>query len=249
MKLMNTLLVASAIIPFAAGSINGAELDGSVRPIRIVAFGDSTTAKRGNATVYLDCLERNLPQQGIEIVAINSGIGGNTTVAGKSRFKRDVLDHNPDLVIIQFGINDSAFDVWKTPPAEESRVPIDLYVENLEYFLDTLKNQGTQVILMVPNCLRWTPTLKKMYGKPPYDPNDPDGFNVTLRPYADRVRKIAREHSVPLIDVYAAFQEYGAVEGQSVDDLLSDGMHLNDKGHQLVANLLLKKIVELGVKE
>lgn len=246
---MNTLLVASAMIPLAAGSIDAAEADGSARPVKIVAFGDSTTAKRGSATVYLDCLERDLPQQGIEIVAINSGIGGNTTVAGKSRFTRDVLDHNPDLVIIQFGINDSTVDVWKDPPAEASRVPMDLYVENLAYFLDTLKKQGTQVILMVPNCLRWTSTTQKMYGKPPYDPNDPDGFNATLRPYTDCVRRIAQEFSVPLIDVYAAFQEYGAVEGQSVDDLLSDGMHLNNKGHQLVANLLAKKIGELRVKE
>ena len=88
---------------------------------------------------------------------------------------------------------------------------------------------------MTPNPLRWTDKLKKMYGKNPYNPVDPDGFNVRLRDYAMVVRRLAKEESVRLIDVYQAFEEAG-----DVDALLLDGMHPNDRGHRLIADRLLR---------
>jgi lysophospholipase L1-like esterase len=75
--------------------------------------------------------------------------------------------------------------------------------------------------------------------------DDPDGFNVTLREYAQAVRELAEKQKVPLVDVYAAYIAYGKVEKQSVNDLLLDGMHPNDKGHRIVADLLIPEIVKL----
>ena len=75
--------------------------------------------------------------------------------------------------------------------------------------------------------------------------DDPDGLNVTLQPYAEAVRVLAKEKKVPLIDVYAVFEAYGKVPGQSVDDLELDGMHPNDKGHRIVADLLIALILKL----
>ena len=97
---------------------------------------------------------------------------------------------------------------------------------------------------MTPNPMRWTPALKQMYGKPPYRPDAPDGFNEILQTYADCVQGVANKHAVPLVDVYAAFQAYGKDKGKSIDELLLDGMHPNDKGHRLVADLLIKEILQ-----
>jgi hypothetical protein len=133
--------------------------------------------------------------------------------------------------------------VWSQPPATNPPVTESRYAANLEYFIETLRKRNCKVIIMTPNPMRWTPTLKNMYGKPPYRPFDPDGFNVTLRPYADGVRAVAKKRIVPLVDVYAAFQEYGKDKSLSIDDLLLDGMHPNDKGHRLVADLLIKEIL------
>ena len=142
-------------------------------------------------------------------------------------------------MIIQFGINDAAIDVWKAPSATQPRVSPERYEKNLSHFIERLAGQGAEVILMTPNPCRWSEETRKLYGKPPYRPTDPDGFNVMLIIYADIVQRVALQKKVTLIDVYAAFQAYGKEPGQSVDDLLLDGMHPNAKGHQLIAKLLL----------
>lgn len=204
-------------------------------PLKIVAFGDSTTVPRGALVVYAKLLQDELPARGLPVVVINAGVGGNSTEAARARFEKDVLSRDPGLVIIQFGINDSAIDVWKG--ATTPRVPMSRYEQNLRHFVHTLKARKTRVILMTPNPMTWTDALKKMYGKPPYDPEDPDGFNLLLKDYGAVARKIAQDEAVPLVDVYRRFKEFG-----NVSDLLLDGMHPNEKGHRLIADALLKQI-------
>jgi lysophospholipase L1-like esterase len=155
-----------------------------------------------------------------------------------------VLAPEPDLVVIQFGINDSAVDVWKDPPAAEPRLARDRYRENLAFFVRELRARGSAVVLMTPNPVRWTPSLRKTYGKPPYRPEDPDGFNVLLGSYAELVREVAAAEGVPLVDVYAAFRDFSGEGGLTVDGLLSDGMHPNETGHRLVADLLLPEVLK-----
>jgi len=209
-------------------------------PLTIVAFGASTTAPRGSLIVYAMLLEWELTDEGRNVRVINAGKGSDNTVTARKRFEQDVLAHDPELVIIQLGINDSAIDVWRG--VTEPRVPIADYERNLEHLVTTLKDRGSKVILMTPTPLRWTDKLKELYGKPPYDPGDPDGFSFLLKEYAERCRQVAARQGVPLADSFRAFQEYGEVEGQAVDDLLLDGMHPNDLGHEIEADLLLEQI-------
>lgn len=215
----------------------------AAEPITIVAFGDSTTAARGDLTVYCDLLQTGLTRRGIPVRVINSGVGGNHTQHARKRFARDVLEHHPEIVIIQFGINDSAVDVWKTPPAEQPRVALAVFKKNLRHFVTKLRHSQVQVVLMTPNPLRWNAKMKKMYGKPPYRPEKEEGFNVLLHKYAEAVRKVAKAEHVPLVDVARAFAAYGAAPGQSVSDLLLDGMHPNEKGHRVIASALMEHIV------
>lgn len=203
----------------------------------IIAFGDSTTAKRGQLEIYSNILSKELKDIGLNAKIINAGVPGNTTVAARKRFEKDVMRNNPDLVIIQFGINDAAVDVWKN--ATKSRVSLDVYINNLRYFIKALRKNGAKIILMTPNALAWTPKLKKLYGKPPYVPKSAKGFNVTMRPYVTAVRKIAKEERVELVDVFAYFDSQ---RGDDLNKLLLDGMHPNKKGHRIVADKLLKVI-------
>ena len=212
----------------------------------LVTFGDSTTAPRGELTVYAELLQEELTLHGLPVPVINAGVGGNNTSQARARFARDVVDRDPDVVVIQFGINDAAVDVWKDPPRTTPRVGVETYVDNLRHFVRTLRSQGAEVVLMTPNPLRWTPPLRERYGKPPYDPNDADGFNVLLSSYAQQVRDVARAEHVPLIDVYADFEAFGKQEGQSVDDLLLDGMHPNERGHRRIADQLVALLSQTG---
>ena len=81
-----------------------------------------------------------------------------------------------------------------------------------------------------------------MYGKPPYKPGDPEGFNVLRTDYVETVRKVAREEAVTLVDAYVAFQEHGRQPGQTVDELFLDDGHPNTKGQRLLADLLLPAV-------
>lgn len=210
------------------------------KPLKIVAFGDSTTAPRGTLRVYAELLAEELPRRGQPATVINAGVGGNTTVAARTRFQKSVLAHQPDVVVIQFGINDSAIDVWKNPPATTSRVARQDYLANLRFFIQTLKKEDVRVILMTPNPLRWTPKLKELYGKAPFDPADPDGFNLTLKEYAAGMRELAKDEGVTLLDIDREFRSWKGAGG--VDALLLDGMHPGDMGQRIVAGALIAEL-------
>ncbi|MCK5803532.1 MAG: exo-alpha-sialidase, partial [Lentisphaeria bacterium] len=228
--------------------INTADIPDVAWPetVKIVALGSSTTALRGSIKhVYCDRLDTMLRDRGLPVEIVNSGIGGSTTEHSRARFHTDVLDHDPKLVLIMLGGNDAAIDVWKNPPATAPRVAKERYAENLSSFVKTLKSRNIKVILMAAPPFRWTAKLKELYGKPPYDVNDPWGFSFMLAEFRDLVAAVAREEGVPMVDVFQVFRDYDRVEGQSVDDLFLDGMHPNDKGHAMVAELLAPVIEEV----
>lgn len=244
MKLLGRQILVVSVVAWLDGDVARAGAD-EAKLIRIIAFGDSTTATHDMIErVYPQRLAGALQARGIKAEVINAGVGGNTTADARVRFQKDVLQHQPDVVIIQFGLNDSAIDLHegKTEPRVSKRV----YEHNLAHFVKTLKGRAIRVILMTPNAMLWTAELKSACGKPPYDPEDRWGFNLLGAEYAESVRRLARAHAVPLIDVYQLFLGYDGVEGQRADDLLLDGVHPNDKGHRIIADSLTHEIVALA---
>jgi lysophospholipase L1-like esterase len=243
---MTLLLTGVTLFPIVEclSGLHFATIAGATEEVTIVAFGDSTTASRGELKVYADILRQELPDRGQSVRVINAGIGGNHSEHARVRFEKDVLSHQPDIVIIQFGINDAAVDVWKDPPASEPRIPLAEYEQNLRRFINVLAERKVNVILMTPNPLRWTPKMRELYGKPPYLPNDTNGFNIKLMDYAATTREIARTEDVPLIDVYQIFESFGKTASQSVDDLLLDGIHPNERGHRLIADPLIATLMK-----
>lgn len=216
------------------------------KPGGIIMFGDSTTAPRGSLKVYATRVETALQGAGSTTGVFNAGIGGNTTRDARKRMQTDVLQYKPRLVVMQFGINDSAVDVWQKPPATKPRVPLAEYLLNLRVMITAAQNAQAKVILMTTNPLRWTPKLKDVYGKPPYDPAAEDGFDsATLAGYNEALRKLAAEMKVPLVDVRAAYPDFAAKHQTTIDGMLLDGMHPNDLGQQLVAELLVPAIREV----
>lgn len=213
----------------------------ATRKLTIVAFGDSTTAPRGPLTVYAHLVEEELSNRGMSARVINAGVGGNTTVLARQRFHSDVLAHKPKLVILSFGINDAAVDVSKDATAP--RVSLGEYEVNLRYFITELRAIGANTIFFTPNPLAWTPLLKDLYGKPPYDPNTNAGFNVVLEDYAAAMRRVAADENVPLVDIRAELA--ALAERTGIERLLLDGMHPNDTAHRLIADRLLESMEPL----
>ena len=211
-------------------------------PGGIWIFGDSTTAPRPGAVEKVTSvrLGEALQSIGSNLSVYNAGIGGNTTRDGLKRFEADVLAHQPRVVVIGFGINDAAVDVWKKPPATESRVPLAEYRGNLRTIAMKAREAGVKVIFLSPNPLRWTSLLRDLYGKPPYDPDSEVGFDApVLESYREAMRGVAAELSVPVLDLPQVWTAALTKKGGKIDSFLLDGMHPNDAGHEATAAALL----------
>lgn len=211
-------------------------------PGGILFFGDSTTAPRPGAVEKVASVRVAEALQGIgsSLTVGNVGVGGNTTRDAMRRLSRDVLAHRPRVVVIGFGINDAAVDVWRKPPATEPRVPLKEYRENLAAMAKAIEEAGGKVIFVTPNPLRWTSMLRDLYGKAPYDPGSEDGFDAPLlEGYRAAMREVAAERSAPVVDVAQVWAAALAAKGGTADDFLLDGMHPNDAGHAATAAALV----------
>ena len=213
------------------------------KPGGIIMFGDSTTAPRGAVKVYATRVEIALQSIGSSLSVSNSGVPSNTTVQARKRLQEEVLRHKPRIVVMQFGINDSAVDVWKKPPTTEPRVSLSAFIDNYRAMITEAQQQGAKVIVMTTNPLRWTSKLRELYGKPPYQADAEDGFeSLNLTRYNDALRTLATELKVPLVDVHTAYPAFAEKHKTTIDAMLTDGMHPGDLGHQLVAELLAPAI-------
>jgi lysophospholipase L1-like esterase len=233
--------------------VGGGTAPTATHSVRIVTLGDSTTATAKDwapeiKEVYSDCLPATLAPHGIAAVVVNAGIGDTTTRQAVARLDRDVRRHHPDLVVVQFGINDSWIDVdeGKTKP----RLTRAEFRRNLTTIARRLKQDGARVILMTPNPMRWRdPFYIKAFAEHPglLDVQAVRGIDLLLDQYATDVRSVAKIESLPLVDVFDAFERYGNVPDQSIDDILlaGDGIHPNLAGQRLVCRLLAAQIVEL----
>jgi len=154
-------------------------------------------------------LNERFPYAVINVIV--TGIGGETSERGAERFEKDVLSHNPDVITIDYVLNDRGIGLEKARLSWVSMI-------------EKAKAKGIKVILLTPTA---------DMGARLDDPNDP------LNKHAEQVRKLAREYNVALVDSLAVFQGYVAGGGQ-LQELMSQRNHPNRKGHQLVVRELLE---------
>ncbi len=215
-----------------------------VKPLKVVAFGNSTTAYRKTITgVYSQRLPEYFKKQNIPVQVFNEGIGGSHTGHltdngihkirhALDRFEEVVLAKNPDYVTINFGINDSWVD--GTDPHGLSRIPLRNYRENLLYMIHSLKERNIAVILLTANPIG---------GK--YEA----WRHKRLENYVNVVKKIARKENLPVIDQWNIMRKCAAESGTRIEDyLLPDGMHPNDLWHKKSAELISDLIIRFETK-
>ncbi|SDN00535.1 SGNH/GDSL hydrolase family protein [Kriegella aquimaris] len=82
--------------------------------VRIAYLGGSITAQPGWRIHSFNWFKENYPET--EFVEINAAIGGTGSPFGAYRLKDQVLQYNPDLVFVEFAVNDS-----NTNPEEITR--------------------------------------------------------------------------------------------------------------------------------
>ena len=225
----------------------------AAEPLTIVAFGDSTTAVDDwsgyGVAVYPDLLPAALVAYGVAARIVNAGICDTTTREARERLDRDVRAFAPDLVVIQFGIDDSWIDAGEGRRA--ARLTRGEYCDNLRHLVRTLKGDGAKVVLMTPNPMRWVEGgYIDVFRRNPglLDTADERDISRLLDRYAEDARHVAREEDILLVDVHGVFEEYADEEGRLVGELLmeDDGIHPNAAGQRLVCRVLAAAIAGIA---
>lgn len=206
-------------------------------PITIVAFGDSVThgaegpGKILYETVYWNRLRKkiNALRNYVPVNVINAGIGGITAKASLDRMESQVLCHNPDLVIVCFGLNDV-------------NSPLEDYVGPLRTIFSRCKERGIEAIFMTPNMLNTRVADDA-------DPQFIDYAHVTadiqnsgrMDLYIKAACDLANEMGVTVCDCYSEWKELSKT--QDVTMLLANRInHPTAEMHELFAECLFKTI-------
>ncbi len=205
-------------------------------PVTIVAFGDSVThgALRGEInydTVYWNRLRQkmNAVRSYMPVNVINAAIGGTTAKASVLRMEKQVFNHDPDLVIVCFGLN----DVNGT---------LEDYIEPLRTIFARCKESGAETIFMTPNMLN-------TYVAEDTEPQHFDYAAVTadmqnngrMDTYINAAKALAEEMSVPVCDCYAEWKKLS--ETEDITMLLCNRInHPTKEMHELFARKLFEMI-------
>ncbi|MCP4452257.1 MAG: hypothetical protein GY809_12405 [Planctomycetes bacterium] len=88
--------------------------------VRIAYLGGSITAQQGWRPKTLNWFRSQFPEA--DISEINAAIGGTGSDLGVFRLQQDVLDHRPDLLFVEFAVNDGGAPVHRIHQAMEGIV-------------------------------------------------------------------------------------------------------------------------------
>lgn len=176
---------------------------------RIVFFGDSIT--EGWKTIH--------PEFFIGKTYINRGINGQTTSQMLLRFRPDVIELKPKIVVILAGTNDIAGNTGPTAP--------ETILGNLISMCESAKANDIQVIL----C-----SILPAYDYPWRRGMEPAEKIVRLN---SMIQQYAVANDIPYADYHSAIVD----ERKGLKPIYSeDGVHPNKEGYRIM-NSILKSII------
>ena len=207
-------------------------------PITIVVFGDSVTHGALNGeinyeTVYWNRLKKKINnfRSYVPVNVINAGIGGITAKGSLERMDKQVLSHNPDLIIVCFGLNDV-------------NGPLDEYVDSMEEIFDKGLKSGAEVVFMTPNMLNTSvaeDTPKEYYEYAIKTAQMQNGGRMDL--YIGSAVNLAKKMGVKVCDCYQQWKKLS--ETQDITYLLANRInHPTKEMHELFAQNLYETIFE-----
>jgi lysophospholipase L1-like esterase len=208
-------------------------------PITIVVFGDSVThgavaaGEINYETVYWNRLKQKINnlRAYVPVNVINAGIGGISAKASLGRIDKQVLSHNPDLIIVCFGLNDV-------------NNPLEEYIESMEEIFDKGLKSGAEVIFMTPNMLNTsvaedTPKEHFEYAIKTSKMQNEGRMDI----YIESAVELAKKMGVKVCDCYKLWKKLS--ETQDITYLLANRInHPTKEMHELFAQSLYETIFE-----
>jgi lysophospholipase L1-like esterase len=159
--------------------------------------------------LFLKKLKEIYPYAVVNVIV--TAIGGENSVRGAERFESDVLTHKPDVIFIDYALNDRGVGLEKAKEAWNDMINL-------------AKKQNIKLILVTPS--------------PDQNVNLADSTNV-LKKHTDQIIQLANENQVALVDSYKAF-EFLYSDKEQLAKYMSQVNHPNELGHELIANEIMK---------
>ena len=206
-------------------------------PINVVIFGDSVSHGAVNGyidyeSVYWNRLKKKLNdfRDYIPVNMINASIGGTTATQSLARLENQVLKHEPDLVIVCFGLNDV-------------NGSLEDYTASLASIFRACKESGADVIFMTPNMLNTsvaedTPREHYEYAIKTAEMQN----NGRMDTFMAAAVATAEKEGVTVSDCYAKWKALS--DTQDVTYLLANRInHPDPEMHELFADALYDTIM------
>jgi lysophospholipase L1-like esterase len=190
----------------------------------IVFFGDSITFGQ-----YVDprvrwtaFVESHLRRAGDDeyTYCVNRGVSGETSHDALLRFAHDVQHRSPDIVTIQFGLNDC--NCWETDRGLP-RVSERSFEANLHEMINRTRWFGCEEIILSTNHTTTRETVQ------------PNGrsYEVNNRRYNAIIRSVAESAGVVLCDMEQSFARYAGEDLASLLLPYPDQLHLSENGNRV----------------
>jgi lysophospholipase L1-like esterase len=224
-KIMKTFLFISSLLFITSFS--------SQKKTRVVFFGDSITelgARPGGYISRIDSLCK-AGKKGDRYEFVGAGVGGNKVYDLYLRMEKDVLDKKPGVVVVYIGVN----DVWHKTLTGTGTDP-DRFERFYQAILNKLKERNIRAIICTPAVIG----EKK------------DGDNAQdadLNKYSNIVRSLADKNNVKLVDLRKKFMDYYTTnnpQNAEKNVLTYDRVHMNDKGNEVIAEMMWPVIQSLS---
>jgi lysophospholipase L1-like esterase len=171
-----------------------------------VTYGTSLTVTGAWTKATQEYFDKHYPGQ---VTFENTAKSGMHSNWGVENLQERVLDKKPDLVFIEFAVNDAA---------PKNGVSLEQSVANLDKMVTAIRQQNPQVdiVLQTMNPAWDSPSVKdKKYGSD----------RPHLEAYYDVCRQYARDHHLPLVDNYPNWAKLQKEDPEQFKSSVPDGIH------------------------
>ncbi len=208
------------------------------KPRVIVCLGDSITkgVRPGvlPTETFAALLEQQLSTAEKPVRVVNAGVGGEQTDQALARLGKVLNEHQPDVVTIMYGTNDSYVDKG----AASERIAPLRFRANLVALVERVRRFGAEPVLMT---------------EPRYaEKSGPNGIgehcNIRLEKFVELTRSVAEELDSPLVDHFAGWSA-AVQQGRDLRDWTTDGYHPNPAGHAEMAARMLAPLTPRDLPE
>lgn len=188
--------------------------------MKIVCIGDSLTygyrVRRSKTWI-------NLVQEELNIKIENKGISGDTTGGMLARFREDIISKKPKIVFIMGGTNDII-----------TGADLGVPQSNIMAMVHQARGNMIKPIIGLPTKIDVENVVEEWSIFADYKE-----ISKKVDKYNKWLKRFSRAFEIDYIDFNTSINR---LSEKKVHSIYLDGLHFNDKGHELMANIFIEKI-------